>query len=276
MARSWTEADDATLRETYPKGQNSAAAALPRYAMSAIKFRAHTLGLRVEPSVMRANRVRSRPFGSNPWTDAEIQIIEDRYAEGRKVCEPLLPGRTWEAVVSYAKKRGLSQPRDPALAWTAEVDATLRSIWSRPIGEIVAQLGRTTKAIYKRASVLGLPRRIAPPSSTGKAKRPSGGARRAAALARGAVPAKPRPAKSRQVTDEDGAVHLVYHPEHFQAQGITRRACAWPMWAFGETPAQPLFCGEGAAGTHSYCPVHCVLAFRPSRDPAKAGEGVSA
>ena len=99
------------------------------------------------------------PAGYARWTVAEDEFLAANYSlHGASWCAGKL-GRTPEAVMSRAHVRRVSSVR-PA-PWSAEEDGLLRKCWALggSVRELAARLGRTERACYGRASIIGLARK---------------------------------------------------------------------------------------------------------------------
>lgn len=113
------------------------------------------LGREPASVVTRALRLDlPRRIIQRPYTEAELQIVRDRYAtEGAKPIARDL-GRGQSAIVALAGRLGLVCLRP----WTADEDQAIRQMKQegRSQKEIAVALGRTVSAAAKRIQFLGL------------------------------------------------------------------------------------------------------------------------
>jgi hypothetical protein len=89
------------------------------------------------------------------WSDAELAIVRDHYAEGVDACVALLPGRCRAAIWRVAGRLGLTNLHR---RWTAAEDAAL--LVAAKAGPIPQLPGRTPHACKLRALRIGISRRI--------------------------------------------------------------------------------------------------------------------
>src|SRR5262245_57618389 len=96
--RSWSEAEDALVRERYRTlGPKGCAELLPGRSAEAIKMRAHCLS---------ASRARPRVNG---WSAAEDQVIRECYPGGGALaCMRKMPRRSWNAIAHRAGRLGVT------------------------------------------------------------------------------------------------------------------------------------------------------------------------
>lgn len=95
------------------------------------------------------------------WSVLEDEVLLGRYvSDGTDACVAALLGRSRGAVMHRAQKLGLQTHR----RWTMLDDARLRQQWGIGLSvEVVAKrIGRTSKATYQRAKVIGLPLGLQP------------------------------------------------------------------------------------------------------------------
>lgn len=173
--------------------------------------------------------------------------------------------------------------------WSAEQDATLRTMAAWPLPgatavEIANAVGKSKQAVIAR-----IHREVIP--WTRRQQQFGGVAERLAAkvkIMRKPTPAKPKvtPMSSPHPPAEPIApppptssprAELIAHlrAQSGQPVGATtlfcleQDACRWPLWGNHEpTPAEPLFCGRKTAG-RPYCPEHCSLAYQPAHGRAR-------
>lgn len=95
------------------------------------------------------------------WSAEEDDLLRARYvSDGAAACAGALAGRTRGAVMHRAQRLGLMTHR----RWTMADDARLRQQWGigLSVEAVAKRIGRTPKATYQRAKVIGLPLGLQP------------------------------------------------------------------------------------------------------------------
>ncbi|WP_155308286.1 hypothetical protein [Burkholderia gladioli] len=96
-------------------------------------------------------------MGAKAWTEDEIKYVRDWYASGKMIKDCKIPGKSSDAIKSYAHSHGIENPK--YRAWTEEEDAKLSKIWEtdETIKHGMHILpGRTYNAARVRARLLKL------------------------------------------------------------------------------------------------------------------------
>lgn len=98
-----------------------------------------------------------------PYTPQERQILLKHYSsEGPKGCLAMMPGRTYQGIVTFANSLGLKvtpgMRRKPQSIWSAEEDAIVREHY--PLGGSIACIpllpNKHRGQIHSRGNILGL------------------------------------------------------------------------------------------------------------------------
>lgn len=86
------------------------------------------------------------------WTAAEDATLAEM-APNHTAAEiaAALPGRTVAGIYQRVRRFAKKRPH-----WTPGQDLTIDALWGCDLDSIAAKLGRTRRAVYERASVLGL------------------------------------------------------------------------------------------------------------------------
>lgn len=146
-AKKWHLQEQQLLREKFPTTPWPDLIAMFGRTKAAIASEAAVLGLK---------RQKPRP---PPWSAQEIQVIHDLYRTHGAAEVSRITGRPVQAVVKKAQHLGIKiRVRLLGLRpWSAEEDAALRAGFRvQETAQIGAILGRSSRAVYQRARVIGL------------------------------------------------------------------------------------------------------------------------
>ncbi len=161
--RSWTEYEDAWLKQVYPKTE------IP------IKAIAHGLGRTVDSVRGRVVVLRiKRPYNNpNDWTEYEDKWLRQVWPKTEIPTKAIAHGlgRTVSAVRARVFVLQIKRPHNHPNDWTEYEEAWLRRVYPNreiPILAIMHALGRSKSGIRHRASRLGIERYIGGEAANGQ------------------------------------------------------------------------------------------------------------
>lgn len=151
---SWTEAEDAILKQYFPSEGREAYRHLPKRTATACVVRAHILGVRLSVERRAAAVARGSAQRQDLWTEEENAILREHYPiEGRKAFDRL-PNRTATACDVHVSVLGL---RHNGRNWSEREEGILRQYYRAEGPDVCKRLpGRTQMACALRARRLGV------------------------------------------------------------------------------------------------------------------------
>ena len=144
--KKWTKSEVRILKDNYPHMGSSISDLLPDKSINAIRFKAHSLGI----------RCLSRTYGNNTraWKSYEDKILIDNYKLLGKDIVKLLPGRSYESIKYRACILGVSASKNK---WSSNEDQIIIDNYPK-LGSRVVELlpNRSSESIKMRAKRLGI------------------------------------------------------------------------------------------------------------------------